>query len=137
MSATAAAAEGSKAHSRVKALTGPLHTWTHTIQYQACTGYTPSPPRRHSKPGTRDPIAPQKGSEATPPKKATHRVPLHVDTASNARARPGFPESSLTGHGTKYRAASPPQNPATPSHLPTRKPLAGSSPGFEAHPERH
>lgn len=44
MSASAAVAEGSKAHSRVKALTGPLHTWTHTIQYQACTGYTPSPP---------------------------------------------------------------------------------------------
>lgn len=55
-------------------------------------------PRRHSRRGTRDPIAPQKGSEATPPKKDTHRVPLHVDTPSNARARRPRPrclESSL------------------------------------------
>lgn len=38
-------------------------------------------------------------------------MPLHVDTPSSARARPRCPESSLTRHGTKYRAASPAAEP--------------------------
>lgn len=89
MSASAAAAEGSKAHSRVKALTGPLRTSTHSIECQTSTGYTASPPDdTRDEHGGADGAAERFRGHL---RRRPHRVPLHVDTPANARARPVAP----------------------------------------------